>query len=330
MKFKLPASALWARHRARWQRHVLRLADAKGEATLSGDKIFILPTASGLLFAAMLMVMLLGSINYNNNLGFILTFLLGSLALISVLHTYRNLANITLRAGKFPPVFAGEQALFTLHLNNQANFARHAFLLHVGSLSARVDDLPAKVDTQASVAVITRRRGYFPLGTLRIESNFPLGLFRSWAYVGFSASCLVYPKPISLALPIDALGDEDGESAGRARGGDDYAGVRNYVAGDSARQIHWKALAKGQGLQTKHFTRTQSHTLWLDWNLLPNMDNETRLSVLCHWVLDAHANARSYGLRLPDQELPPNEGASHQHACLEALALYGHTTHDNA
>ena len=327
MKLRLPIPAIWTHNSVRWRRFFLRSADANGEATLTSDKIFILPTAYGLLFAVMLVVMLLGSINYNNNLGFMLTFLLTSLGLISILHTYRNLAKITLRSGKFPPVFAGEQAAFTLQLHNPGNFARHAFLLRVGNLSTRVRDVSANADHQANVAMVTRQRGRYPLGPLCIESNFPLGLFRTWAYVEFAASCLVYPKPISQPLPVDAIGDDEGESVGTERGGDDYAGVRNYVPGDSARQINWKALAKGHGLQTKQFTRNQSQTLWLNWDRLPSLDTEMRLSILCHWVLEAHANARSYGLRLPGVELLPSDGEAHKHSCLEALALFGQAAH---
>jgi len=54
-------------------------------------RIFILPTRSGIIFGLILMAMLIGSINYNNSLGFLLTFTLVGLGLVSILHTFRNL-----------------------------------------------------------------------------------------------------------------------------------------------------------------------------------------------------------------------------------------------
>jgi hypothetical protein len=48
-----------------------------------------------------------GSINYNNNLGFLLTFLLGSLGLTAMMHTFAMLYGLRLTAATATPVFAG-------------------------------------------------------------------------------------------------------------------------------------------------------------------------------------------------------------------------------
>ena len=49
---------------------------------LGRRRIYILPTRLGVAYAAMLFAMLLGGMNYNNNLGLWLTFLLVSLCLL--------------------------------------------------------------------------------------------------------------------------------------------------------------------------------------------------------------------------------------------------------
>ena len=49
---------------------------------------------------------------------------------------------------------------------------------------------------------------------------------------------------------------------------------------------------------------------------------EARLSMLCHWVLQADRFGQSYGLRLPGTVIPPNRGDAHRARCLEALALF--------
>lgn len=47
---------------------------------LTSRRVYILPTGVGLMFGLMTFAMLLGSMNYNNNLSFVLTFILGGVA----------------------------------------------------------------------------------------------------------------------------------------------------------------------------------------------------------------------------------------------------------
>ena len=82
------------------------LGPEAGPVQLDRSRIFILPSSTGLLFAMVLLVMLLGAINYANNMGYMFTFLLGSMALVSVLHSYRNLARLQFTAARAVPVFA--------------------------------------------------------------------------------------------------------------------------------------------------------------------------------------------------------------------------------
>ncbi len=57
----------WARNRQGGDAHITRL---------HSKRIYILPTGVGFVFALMTFAMLLGSMNYNNNLSFVLTFIL--------------------------------------------------------------------------------------------------------------------------------------------------------------------------------------------------------------------------------------------------------------
>ena len=47
-----------------------------------------------------------------------------------------------------------------------------------------------------------------------------------------------------------------------------------------------------------------------------------RLSRLARWVIDAHTEALSFGLRLPGVTLPPAPGDAQRDCCLQALALF--------
>ena len=62
--------------------------------------------------------------------------------------------------------------------------------------------------------------------------------------------------------------------------------------------------------------------LWLDFDSLGG-DSETRLSLLCHWVLQLSQRQQAFGLQLPGQVIAPDYGEGHRDACLRALALFG-------
>ncbi|MEJ2131071.1 MAG: DUF58 domain-containing protein, partial [Gammaproteobacteria bacterium] len=106
-------------------------------------------------------------------------------------------------------------------------------------------------------------------------------------------------------------------------GSDDFVGMREYVPGDSPRQINWKSWARGAGLQVKEFGGYADRRVWLDWDSLAGLDGEMRLSRLCGWALDAARQRVDYGLRLPGLSIEPDQGDRHRDEVLRALALFG-------
>lgn len=292
------------------------------QVTLDRRRIYALPTRYGVLFAAMLFVMLLGSINYNNSLGFMLTFLLGSLALVSILYTYRNLVRLTLSAGRSMATFAGGSARFLIHLRHEDRLPRYALRLALKNSGGAVLDVAANETPSVELSLPALRRGRMALPRVTVSTTYPLGLIRAWAYVELDLQCLIYPQPGDYRpIPRSHLPKAGGHSA-TAAGNDDFLGFRAYRYGDSLRHVHWKALARELPLLTKHFAATESPDFWLDWATLTPLDGETRLRQLCRWVLEAHDLKRAYGLRLPGVTIAPAQGEAHRQRCLEALALY--------
>ena len=86
--------------------------------TLRQRQIYILPTKYGLILGGLLFLMLVSSLNYASNLGFLYTFLLSGAGLVSVLHTWRNLLGLRVRGGRAESVFAGQDAWFAIELEN--------------------------------------------------------------------------------------------------------------------------------------------------------------------------------------------------------------------
>jgi len=290
--------------------------------TLVQRRIFVLPTKQGYLFALVLLVLLLASINYVLSLGFVLTFLLGAMGAVSLLHTWRNLAHLKLRPGRCDPVFAGDTAHFRVVLESPSR-ERYAVAIRRREGEPAFVDVTVKEPAIASLAVPSTRRGRLRCGRLEIFTRYPVGLFHAWSYLDFGLTAIVYPRPdLEAGLPPQQSvgGDDEGIPV---RGDEEFAMLRAYNPGDSPKLIAWKALARSDDLLTKEFQATASAELWLDWMDARAPDPEARLSVLAHWVIETERLGQSYGLRLPGVAIPPGRGDAHRARCLEALALHG-------
>ncbi len=303
----------------------------RGAIVLGHRRVYIVPSRLGLLFGGALGILLVGSINYALSLGFALTFLLAGMGLAGMVQTARNLAQLTVRAGRAEPVFAGEAARFTLLLANAGAFDRPEILVrHQGAGAHCTVDVAPSDTAQAVLAVPAERRGWLPLGRVMLETRFPLGLFRAWSYVQPDSRCLVYPRPEAAALPPHAPSAQAGGARAHAQGSDDFSGLRAYQPSDSPRHVAWKSVARsdtqhalGDDMLTKQFAGDAVAELWLDLADLPAaLGLERRLSRLAGWVLAAERGGAHYGLRLPGSELAPGRGEQHRAACLEALALF--------
>ncbi len=293
-----------------------------GTLVLNQRRIYIIPSRHGLGFAFVLVLMLLGDINYNLSLGYVLTFLLTTTAGMTILHAFRNLAQLEIHAGYVESVFAGEQALFVFHFNNPGALARYQIHLHDDDGHHTVFDLPAQRSIPVEIAIPAPQRGWLDSGRLTLYTHYPLGLFYAWTYIHFDVRCLVYPKPAA-PQPLPAASAQDGTGKVITAGDEDFSGLRNYAAGDPMPRIAWKALAREQGLQVKQFSAMQGQELWLDWSLLPDIAQERKLELLTRWVLDADAQGLRYGLRLPGGEIVPQHNPNHRAECLRRLALFG-------
>ncbi len=295
-----------------------------GTIILVQRRIFILPTRQGFALAAVLVLMLLGDINYSLSLGYILTFLLAMMAVMSMLHTFRNLAHLEIRAGRAEPVFCGENARFMLHFHSPRPPARYQLCLRPSDGTGQPPlqfGVSAREESVITFPLNATQRGWLPLGKLTLYTEFPLGLFHAWSYLHFDTRCLVYPKPLPSA-PLPPGDAPEGTGKRMLAGDDDFAGLRKYVAGDAMPRIAWKAFAREQGLQVKQFSTPAGEELWLDFAVAPDNTTEEKLARMARWVLDAETQGLRYGLRLPDGEVPAGSGLAQRDECLRRLALF--------
>ena len=294
-----------------------------GTVTLNRHSIFILPSRYGLLAFIALFVMFLGAINYSSNLAFGLIFWFGSIMLLSILYTFRNLNGLRVRCEPGPPVFAGDTARFRIMLDNPGKELRLAIALQQNSTVHDHGDVGAHAKAAVQLSVPTRQRGSLTAPWFQLYTRHPFGLFHAWSRLNLPSHTLVYPRPASQRLPLPPTSSQSGQERRiSAEQEDDFHGLRNYATGDTPARIAWKALASERGLFSKTYDSLQGTELWLDWQHFAPLDTEARLEQLTAWVLQLEQNRQPYGLRLPQQTIPPALGELHQQRCLEALALF--------
>jgi uncharacterized protein (DUF58 family) len=325
-----PARHVRSRFQAWWQAR-LPLTD---QLTLTQRNVYILPTRAGWMLVVTLMVLLVSSINYQLNLGYLLTFLLAGCAVAGMHVAHGNLRGLQLQLLAPEPCHAGTTALWRVRLTNPARRPRYAIAVralpsHDGP-SHRADepwvwtDVGAQGLADITVGQAAPVRGLHRVPALTAQTLYPLGAFRVWTVWRPAAQMWVYPAPEkpSPPLPMGSADTADGPLAARTLVGDDFEGVRPYRPGDPMRQVVWKKYARSGELVSRDQTRAVAGRLWLDWSAAGGADVEQRLSRLCAWVLSAELQRIDYGLRLPGVELAPNQGPAHCQACLQALARW--------
>lgn len=295
---------------------------------LTQRNVYILPTKAGWMLALTLLTLLVASINFELNLGYLLTFLLAGSALASMHVGHATLRGIALHLAPPEPAFAGSAARLQVQLSSERNRPRHGIEVAVrGSGQSGWADVPAAGSTMLEIAFLPPGRGVHPVPPLMAQTRFPLGTFRVWTIWRPAASVLVYPAPESPAPPLPPGQARAGTTAAQRQthGPGEIDGVRAYQRGDSLRLVVWKkaarAIAAGSGdLVSRDTHQAQLQDLWLDIDATGGvMALEQRLSRLCAWVLQAERVGIAYGLRLPGQRIEPAHGPAHQRQCLEAL-----------
>jgi uncharacterized protein (DUF58 family) len=322
----------FARGRFRqWWQSRLPLTDS---VVLTQRNVYILPTRPGLMLALTLMVLLVASINYQLNLGYLLTFLLAGSAVTGMHVCHGTLRGLAMNLTAPPAQFAGTAAIFDVKLTNERRSVRHGIgisVLPTGDGPSELhwvwSDVPAQGSSSVQVAFVPRQRGLHRLPTLTAETRFPLGTFRVWTIWRPAAQMLVYPAPEMLPPPLPPGEPRSGGASAAARwqSAGEFDGIRGYRRGDPLKLVMWKKAAKadeqGNGLVVRDTQQAQRHELWLDFTQAGSLGTEARLQRLCAWVLQADRLGLSYGLRLPGLQVKPGSGEAHKRQCLEALAL---------
>lgn len=289
--------------------------------TIDRRRVYVLPTRFGLFYAALLMGMAAGALNYNNNPALLLCLLLGGAGLASLIAAQMQLTGLSITAIDAEPVAAGHALLLRIHAQAEPSRVRRGL---------RVDD-DDRLETsllnldqgrgEVELSLPTRQRGWLDVPRLRLFTTRPLGLARAWTYVWSDHPLLVYAAPELDGPPLPS-GSGEVAQARLHPAGDELHHLRGYRPGDTRRAIAWKPSARRDTLLVREYEQPLGADVVLDWRQLSGLAYEARISRLARWVDEAERDGRRYRLSLPGQpDIGPDRGALHRHACQRALAL---------
>ena len=170
---------------------------------------------------------------------------------------------------RFEParVTVGDAVLARVTVRNRSRWPAPSCVVvdHLGQLpiEARVPLLGGRGSRTVHYPIPTVRRGRYQVGPITVERRDPLALFGRAQPHGQAGALWVHPRRHRAApLPVGLLLDYEGVTTPAApRGAVTFSSLREYVAGDDPRQVHWKSTARTGTLMVREHVDTSQPTI---------------------------------------------------------------------
>ncbi len=261
----------------------------------------------------------------SNGAAHVIALLTAAMGALSWLHARANLKGLDVRLIGSRP--AAQDGATRIPVELRATGAVSPCGLEVLVVGAESSVFVERVPSGGTVLVNLPPPARHAGGALKVlvRSVYPLGLFTAESALQTSWVRRVHPKPagdLPLPPPHHSLQGDAAvvtRSNPRSGGGDDFAGLREWRAGDSPRHIDWRALARGGPLMVKAWSAGTQGVVVLDWNAL-TLDESARASQMARWMEMCESEGLAYELRLPGGTIRAGLGAAHHRRCLDALA----------
>ncbi|HSL73426.1 MAG TPA: DUF58 domain-containing protein [Ilumatobacteraceae bacterium] len=198
---------------------------------------------------------------------------IGALLLVAIWVSQRPLRATVTRRLVTVRVPRGDPIPVTYRLRNESRFrsGRATIIDRCDGAESRVAALPVAPNHETTVAgsIPTRRRGMFEVGPVEIERIDPFALSIGRRRDDQRSPVVVHPKVYDLVGPHGAVRVVENESVLRRATADPMSGfvsMREYVAGDDPRMIHWPTTARTGTLMVREHVevRRPEFTIVLD------------------------------------------------------------------
>ncbi len=309
-------------------------------------------TREGMVYLLVIAVIIVAALNTGNNLLFIILASLLAGILVSGILSRVVLEGLELDFALPEHIFARRPTVARLALQNSKWFMpsfsvtveghagdekrskqQAAPSRHILDEPVYVPYVPRRSSVTQHVELTFPRRGRYTQEGFRVSTKFPFGFLRKTREVTARQEILVFPPvdPTEEFYEILPLVSGEVESFYKGRGHDLYA-IRDYLEGDTARHLDWKATAKTQQLKVREFTREDERRVVLVFDrhlpaknekLLEKFEKAVTFCACLAWhfyEIDAHMQFIS-----DDFETRMAPSAEVIYPSLERLALVGPT-----
>lgn len=174
--------------------------------------------------------------------------------------------------------------------------APRTFVAHVG----------ARETISAEAVVKAHHRGPVSLQAIRVSTGFPFGLMRKSLLISQRGSGVVTPMPETgheRALQTAGALAHDGSPSRRAGRGDEFFALREYIHGDSPRDVAWRSSARRGTLLVRQFAAPSPPRVWIVLHLRTrpgsDADDERAIRVAAGLARAAEAQGLEYGVAAP-------------------------------
>ena len=271
----------------------------------------------------------LAALNTGNNLLFLILGLLLSTILISGILAESALRGVSaVRCIARDPV-AREPFLIGFHLiNHKRAWPSLALMIQeidppFAGAKGLCLHLPAGNSADLTVEAIAPHRGHFAPKALRLSTRFPFGFFEKSRELRVADELFVLPGRRDLSSSALAnLGMAGDRRAGRAGVGTELLGLRDLMAGDDRRRIHFrKSASVGRFLVAEREEEGAPRlVLLIDNRLATREELEEDLEIAAALLRQLSARGYEVGVSTSSDDLLPGAGPAHLRAALRLLA----------
>jgi uncharacterized protein (DUF58 family) len=178
--------------------------------------------------------------------------------------------------------------LRSIRLAEQANHR----LAGADGVRARVFTHPDRIEVRYTIN--PSRRGRYSLGPVAATRTDVFGLVRSTTMLGAPDDVLVWPRTTAVPVRSEMLGDLERAGVGSRLPSLDDSILREYVAGDDPRRVHWLSAARLGNLmvRTDEAAGPRPVTVLFDRSLIRSADDwavEMAASVACSLIDAGHS-----------------------------------------
>ena len=239
------------------------------------------------------------------NFVYYIVYVVGGIWLLARWATPRSLAALRVRRQFVDHAFLGERIPVVLEVSNPSWFPipwlrlteTMPLDLAASEQFNRVYSLRPREKVTIDYELHCTRRGYYPLGPLRLVVGDLFGFSDADGRDGAQQFLTVYPRIIPLVrlglpsrLPHGTLPASRRIFEDPAR----LRGVREYQPGDNLRRIHWKASAHSDALLVKQFSPAISLESMVLLNLNTQDYHRQRIYSASEWAIVVAASVATY------------------------------------